>query len=215
MFQKYIAGQYRRPSGIVGRWIGQRMAEQHQPENLWTVNLLDVQPDDHILEVGFGSGFAIQHVAERLTTGVIIGVDFSRTMVRSARRRNAQAVRAGKVDLRYGDAAQLPLDDHAFDKVYSIHSLYFWMQPLQALQEIMRVLKPGGMFILTLLPTERWGAPEDVPSPTPTFRPYSQNELKALLSQVGFIHLRVEADPNLEHRSNYSMIGYKSGSSTP
>jgi ribosomal protein S18 acetylase RimI-like enzyme len=42
MWQKYIDGQYRKPSGIVGRWIGRKMARQHQPENLWTVNLLNV-----------------------------------------------------------------------------------------------------------------------------------------------------------------------------
>jgi protein-L-isoaspartate O-methyltransferase len=59
MFARYIAGQYRRPTGLIGRWIGQKMVEQHRAENLWTVALLDVQPADRILEIGFGGGFAI------------------------------------------------------------------------------------------------------------------------------------------------------------
>ncbi len=126
MFRKYIDGQYRRPTGIVGWWIGRKMAEQHQPENLWTVQLLNLQPGDHVLEIGFGPGFAVQKVAEHLTSGEVGGVDFSRAMVDTAKRRNAAAVRAGKVDLRLGDAAHIPFEDNCFDKAYSIHSIYFW-----------------------------------------------------------------------------------------
>src|SRR5664279_6062799 len=93
MWQKYIDGQYRQPSGLVGRWIGSQMARQHRPENLWTVNLLDVQPTDHVLEIGFGPGIAVEEVARRASGGRVAGVDFSRAMVAAARKRNAAAAR--------------------------------------------------------------------------------------------------------------------------
>jgi len=205
IFDNFIAGQYRRPTGIVGRWIGEKMAQQHRPENLWTVNLLDVQPSDVLLEIGFGPGYAVQEVAKNLTTGKIAGVDFSRTMVASAKRRNAAGVRAGRVDLHYGDVTHLPFADNFFDKIFSINSIYFWTKPLDALHEIRRVLKSDGLLILTLLPTERW---ENAPAATEMFKPYSLLELHELLSQTGFQNIRVEADPNLENRSNCSIIGY-------
>jgi ubiquinone/menaquinone biosynthesis C-methylase UbiE len=207
MFAKYIAGQYRRPTGLVGRWIGQKMVEQHRPENLWTVDLLDVQPADHILEIGFGGGFAIEQVAQHLTYGQISGVDFSGTMVHTASRRNQRAINAGRVNLRQGDAAKLPFQEATFDKVFSINCLYFWTEPLAALQGIYRVLKPGGMLVITLLLTERW--PGEIPTPTPTFRAYSGAELRDLVSRAGFINTRLETDPNLENRSSGSVIGYK------
>src|SRR6476660_5168526 len=125
MWQKYIDGQYRQPTGLVGRWIGGKMARQHQPENRWTVNLLDVHPADHILEIGFGPGIAVEAVANRTANGLVAGIDFSQTMVIAARKRNAANVHAGKVDLRYGDAANLPFAENSFDKAYSIHSIYF------------------------------------------------------------------------------------------
>ncbi|MFN8448275.1 MAG: class I SAM-dependent methyltransferase [Anaerolineae bacterium] len=127
MWQKYIDGQYRQPTGLIGRWIGSRMAQQHRPENQWTVNLLDVQPIDHILEVGFGPGIAIHEVARR--AAFVGGVDFSRAMLTSASKRNASAIREGMVDLRLGDAARLPFADASFDKAYSIHSIYFLALP--------------------------------------------------------------------------------------
>lgn len=207
MWQKYIDGQYRQPTGPVGRWIGSKMARQHQPENRWTVNLLEVQPTNHILEVGFGPGIAIEQVASR--AALVAGIDFSRTMVAAAKRRNAAAIRAGKVDLRYGDAASLPFSNEAFDKAYSIHSIYFWPDPLKALGEIYRVLKPGGLLALTVLPKEKWNPENPELAGTPECKPYYGEELKTMLGKVGFSSLRIEADPNPNVPSNYSVVGHK------
>lgn len=207
MWQKYIDGQYRQPTGLVGRWIGGKMARQHQPENRWTVNLLEVQSTDHILEVGFGPGIAIEQVVSR--AAYVAGIDFSRTMVAAARRRNATAVRSGKVDLRYGDAASLPFSNEAFDKVYSIHSIYFWPDPAKALSEIYRVLKPGGLLVLTVLPKEKWNPEHPELAGTPECKPYFGEELKIMLGKVGFGSFRIEADPRSDVPSNYSVIGSK------
>ena len=201
-----LNAQYRRPSGFIGRWVGEKMADQHRSENLWTVDLLDVQPTDHLLEVGFGPGFALQQIASILTTGVITGVDFSETMVGAAKRRNSQAVKDGRVDVRYGEVKHLPFEDNRFDKVFSINSLYFWIEPLEAFRELRRVIKPNGMLILTFLPTERWeGAPEG----TVDFKPYSSVEVQTLLAQAGFRTIRIEADPTIQHRANFSVIAQK------
>jgi len=209
MWQKYIDGQYRKPSGIVGRWIGRKMARQHQPENLWTVNLLNVQPTDHILEIGFGPGFAVEQVARRASR--VCGVDFSPTMVAAASARNAAAIRAGKVDLRQGDAAHIPFEDATFDKAYSIHCVYFWPDPLMALREIHRVLKPGGLLILTVLPKEKWNPENPELAGTPECTPYSGDDLQRMLGSAGFTDMRITADTHPAHASNYSVAGRKLG----
>lgn len=77
-------------------------------------------------------------------------------MVHAASRRNHATIKAGRVNVRQGNAADLPFAELAFDKVFSINCLYFWTEPLTALQGIYRVLKPGGMLVITLLLTERW-----------------------------------------------------------
>ncbi|MFN8374444.1 MAG: class I SAM-dependent methyltransferase [Anaerolineae bacterium] len=210
MFQRYLDGQYRQPTGLIGRWIGAQMARQHQPENQWTVELLDIQPTDTLLEVGFGPGFAIAKAAERAQQGVVAGVDFSQAMVKAARRRCAAALRAGRVDLRLGDAARLPFADNSFDKAFSIHSIYFWKEPARALQEMHRVLKPEGMVIFTILPRERWNEHDpNAPVGTPDCHAYSGDELSALLLNAGFVQPRITADSQRQHRSNYSIIARK------
>ncbi|MEO8396564.1 MAG: class I SAM-dependent methyltransferase [Chloroflexota bacterium] len=209
MWQRYIDGQYRQPSGLVGRWIGGKMAKQHQPENIWTVNLLDVQPSDHILEIGFGPGIAIEAVAQRANAGLVAGVDFSPTMVAAARQRNAAAIRAGQVDLRRGDAAHLPFADEDFDQAYSIHSIYFWTNPSAALKEIRRVLKRGGRLILTVLPKEKWNPDNPDAAGTPECIPYTGSDLKRLLLGAGFGDITIAADLRAAFPSNYSVIGCK------
>jgi ubiquinone/menaquinone biosynthesis C-methylase UbiE len=210
MLQKYIDGQYRRPSGLVGRWIGERMVRDHQPENLWTVALLHTQPTDCILELGCGAGFAVQELARIVTHGRVVGIDASATMVRAARRRNAQAVAQGRVALQRGDAANLPFAHAAFDNVFSIHSIYFWPQPLRALEAAHRVLKPGGTCTLTVLPKERWNEHDpDMPVGTPECRPYTGAEIARMLVEAGFSSTQIHADPDRTRRSNYSVVGIR------
>jgi len=207
MFQKMIDDQYRRPSGWLGRWIGRKMAQQHIPENEWTVHLLNPQPEDRILEIGFGPGIAIERVAPHLKEGHIAGVDFSQTMVKAARKRNAKAVEAGHVDLRYGDVLHLPFSDGSFDKVYSIHSIYFWPRPVDGLREIYRVLKTGGTLILTILPKEKWGTGDpDKPVGTPECRPYSGEELREMLAEIGYVDIQIVVEEKAVSPSNFSLV---------
>jgi ubiquinone/menaquinone biosynthesis C-methylase UbiE len=55
--------------------------------NRWVVSLLDVQPDDRVLELGFGPGVAIAETSRFAVRGAVFGVDHSSVMVRTAQRR--------------------------------------------------------------------------------------------------------------------------------
>ncbi len=145
-----LAGQHGHPTGIIGRMLGERMVRQHIPETTWTISLLDIKPEDQILELGFGAGRAIELVATQAANGHVSGIDLSQEMVRAASRRNARAIKAGHVALCQGDLTTLPFADNQFDKVFSIQTFYFWSDPPRALAEIFRVLKPGAMLVVTL-----------------------------------------------------------------
>ena len=207
-----LNSQYRRPSGKLGRKIGGEMARDHLPENLWTVARLDPRPSERILEIGFGPGVAIAELAKVVTSGLVAGIDFSETMVEEASARNAAAIQAGLVDLRYGDAAELPFADASFDKAYSIHSIYFWPRPLDALRELQRVLKPGGMLVITMLPKDKW--PANAPGSPLAFGtaeciPYFGSELEEMMIAAGFHSTRIEADEPSAGASNFSVVGVK------
>lgn len=205
-YETYIGRQYRRPTGFVGRIIGNRMAEQHAPENAWSVSLLSVQPNDHILEIGFGPGTTIQRLASLASEGYVAGIDLAPAMIQLARKRNAASIQAGRVSLTYGDAAKLPYSENTFDKVLSIHCLYFWPDPLQVLREIQCVLKPGGKLVLTLLPKEKW--PGDGQG-TPECRVYRGNDVVKLMLEAGFSDADVKPTPDSAPFRELAVIGIK------
>lgn len=183
-----IGAHYRRPDRLIGHIVGDNMAQQHIRENNWTVSLLDVQPTDFVLEIGFGPGIAIQRLAALTPQAHISGIDFSPTMVRAASKRNARSIKMGHIDLHCGDVVTLPFADSSFDKIFSLHSIYFWPQPVRAMQEIYRVLKPEGTLIMTILPKEKWS---NEGADAPLCNVYSGETLSQLMRNNGFTDTRI------------------------
>ena len=175
--------QFGRPSGLLGHLAGFLMA-QGKADDRWVVDLLDVQPDDRVLEVGFGPGVALALIAERTRSGVVAGVDPSAVMVRQAARRNREAVREGRVELRLGTVSDLPYSDTHFTKACAIHSLYFWPSVEGGLRELHRVLAPGGLLVLAVR-MRRAGAGRFDPSRY-GLTDEQVAELVATLGSVGF-----------------------------
>jgi len=145
-----IGTQTRKPSGWLGKIFGHSMAWEHKPLIKWAIALMDIQPADHVLDVGCGSGMVIKLIAQIAVEGLVAGVDYSEEMVQQAFRRNAAAVRAGRVEIKHGDVAALPYDDESYDKVIATETFNFWPDPVANLKEVRRVMKPGGLVALAM-----------------------------------------------------------------
>jgi len=208
MFARLFAGQFRKPGRLFGRLVGNFMARGNEHEAGWTVSLLNIQPNDHLLEIGFGPGVAIQYASQKAANGLVAGIDFSATMVQVAAKRNAAALNAGRVDLRQGEVSALPFSDEAFDKAYTIHCIYFWAKPLDALREVRRVLKAGGLLAVTILPREEWSK-KAPPVPPDIFTLYSGDEVAQLLVKAGYREVRVEMCPQPDKFPGGCVLGVK------
>ena len=184
--RRFLRAQFGRPTGILGSLIGKIMART--PSNheriQWTLSLLEIQPRDRILEIGFGPGFAIQRVCKLAPEGFVAGVDHSEVMVRQAGKLNASAIRAGRVRLRLGSATDLPRFDELFDRIFTINSIHFWPEPVQCLRSLHSQLRPGGCIAVTLQPRSR-SATDD------TARELGQ-EVADKLRQAGFSGVHLE-----------------------
>lgn len=152
---KSFRAQFGHPTGLVGRLVGVILALENRQRIEWAVNLLGVQPTDIVLEIGFGPGVGIQFLAAKATQGLVAGVDISKVMVEQASRRNAQGLRAGRVELWQGTAENLPYVDQYLDKVLTINSFHIWPDKQPALHEIYRTLKPGGTLAIVEQPPEK------------------------------------------------------------
>jgi ubiquinone/menaquinone biosynthesis C-methylase UbiE len=149
-----IRSQFRQPQGVAGWLAGWEMAlrSSNRQRNVWAVGLLGVEPTDRVLEIGFGPGIAIRELSRRATHGLVCGVDHSAVMVRQATRRNAAAVRAGRVVLRLGAAEHLPAFAEPFDKVLAVNNMGMWREPDAGLQALHRLLRPGGRIAIVSQP---------------------------------------------------------------
>ena len=123
-----IVGQFHRPHGLGGHLAGWVMAHRssNRRRNRWAVSLLDVQPADRVLEIGFGPGIAIGELSRLAVRGQVYGIDHSAVMVRQARKRNASAVHSGRVKLWAGSVEDLPTLGEPLDKILAVNSMGFW-----------------------------------------------------------------------------------------
>lgn len=157
----YIDRQHREPAGFVGQLVGRRMLRQHAPETAWSLELLRLGPADRVLEIGVGAGRALALALAQATHGSVVGLDLSPTMLRVAAQRNRAAIERGQLALLRGDVAALPLAGRRFDKLLSIHTFYFWPDPLAVCAELAGMLAPGGRLVTTFasarrLPSGAW-----------------------------------------------------------
>ncbi|HZQ08332.1 MAG TPA: class I SAM-dependent methyltransferase [Anaerolineae bacterium] len=191
MFLKLFSAQFRKPTGFFGRYIGNRMARGNQYEAEWTVSLLNLQPTDRVLEIGFGPGVAIQLVSQKVTNGQVVGIDLSATMVHLARQRNAPALQTGRVQLDQGDVINPPYPPDSFDKAFTIHTIYFWQSPADALKQLKRVLKADSLLAITMMTKDKW----QPPPPSNIFTLYSPDDVQRFLTDAGFQQIQVKTSP--------------------
>jgi SAM-dependent methyltransferase len=97
---------------------------------------------DEVLEIGFGTGLNLEHYPERVRR--VIAVDPARGMNRIARGRIARS--RIDVDLVVESAHGLPFENESFDRVVSTWTMCSIPEVSKALEEVYRVLKPGGRF---------------------------------------------------------------------
>jgi len=149
-----VVAQFGRPHGLAGWLAGWEMAlrPSNRKRNRWAVALLDVQPQDEILEIGFGPGLAIRELARRATDGFVLGIDHSEVMVRQAAVRNRAAVEQGRVDLRLGSALDLRDFSEMFDKALAVNNFGMWPEPGARLKDLRGALRPGGRVAIVSQP---------------------------------------------------------------
>lgn len=184
--KRYVISQFGHPRGLVGRLAGAIMASKNRERIEWTIEKLDVAPSDRILEIGFGPGVSIELLAQRASEGFIAGIEVSETMLAQATVRNRAAIDVGRVELEQGTVDSIPYGESTFDKVLAINSHMFWDDLPRALEELDRVLKPGGALVIVFQPPTAEGQRQVETT---------ASRLSARVEQSGFIETAIQVEP--------------------
>ena len=143
---------------------------------------LSLKENDHILEIGSGTGKLACKITHQLTTGLIEGVDFSKSMFNISKRNNKQSISDGKVKFHFGEFEKRPFSPDSFDKVFSVNTVYFWQNPDVTIKKIARVLKQNGKLVVGYHEKREM---EKKPLNRDVFKFYSVSEFEEFLASNG------------------------------
>jgi ubiquinone/menaquinone biosynthesis C-methylase UbiE len=186
------ARQLGRPEGEVGSAIAERLNAVNRGVNEAVFRRLGLKRGHWVLEVGFGNGRLLPVLMRQAEDIRYAGIDISGTMVEEASRHNHALVAAGHAAFHHAPAEAIPLPDGAFDRAFAVAVVYFWAEPVKALAEVRRVLRPGGVSIVASLRPET-AASMDFARPEFGFRVRDEGTLVGMHREAGF--RRVVAEP--------------------
>jgi SAM-dependent methyltransferase len=144
----YLMNQVRKPDRWIGRFFLWTMNLSHSSLTDWGLKHVQIEKDLTILDVGCGGGRTIQKEAAIATEGMVYGVDYSEGSVAAASAKNAQSIKSAHVEIKKASVSQLPFPNEKFDLITAVETHYYWPHLVKDMQEILRVLKPGGTLIL-------------------------------------------------------------------
>ena len=157
---------------------------EHSDTAEQTFARMNLQPGDRVLDLGCGTGWASRRLAQRVFPGEVVGVDIADVMIQLAEERSRHLV-----NLRFfrASAENLPGPDNSFDKVFSIESFYYYPDQGMALDQLRRVLVPGGrIFICMFLYKDNPYAVRSQQAHKVPVRLCSEDEYISLINRHGF-----------------------------
>jgi len=187
------SGNPGKPHGEDGNAMLLRMNDSHYAVTGWGLGHWSIAGDDRILDIGCGGGATLKRMSTEVTSGHLTGLDYSATSVETSKDVNREAVEAGKMEILEGSVAALPFSGDAFDKIITVESFYFWPDPQENLKEVLRVLKPGGTFLLVADVYGRYDLPKSVLENIERFHLFNPTleEFRILFERAGFVDVLV------------------------
>jgi ubiquinone/menaquinone biosynthesis C-methylase UbiE len=169
------------------------MNVSHSSVTDWGLKHVLIEKHFAILDVGCGGGRTIRKLAAMTTEGMVWGVDYAEGSVAASRAINRQLIEAGRVEIRRASVSQLPFPDDTFDLVTAVETQYYWPNLVKDMQEILRVLKPGGTLII-IAESYKHGRYESLQQPVMKLLRSTElgvDEQKELFSTAGYADVQI------------------------
>ena len=118
------------------------MEDRHWHTAKHALARMPLEAGDTVVDLGCGSGYALRALRETADIGRGVGLDGAPEMARNA----ASYTEDGAVGFTVGDFDSLPFATNSVDHVFSMEAFYYAPDPVHTLEEIRRILRPGGTF---------------------------------------------------------------------
>ena len=193
------------PRGFWGRYVAAVMNRVNVGITRHILDQLHLAPGQQVLEIGFGGGVSFDLVLPLISGGCLHGFDLSADMLRQRTRERSADIAAGRLELKNGNVVSMPYADASMDRAFAVNVIYFWPEPVAALKELCRVLKPGGRLALGV---RSKAAMQALGLARPPFRHYEDDEYRKFFIDAGFSHFEI-ASTLLAKIETQALIGVK------
>ncbi len=185
-----------KPQGIGGKLFVNKMnSGAHAELSKWGLSFLTLENYSDILEIGCGGGANVANLLEGCPNGHVTGIDYSDVSIKTSRKVNAEAIKAGRCRIEQGNVRDLSFADESFDLATAFETIYFWPEIEDSFAQVARVLKKDGTFFIC---NETDGEdPEGYQweKEIEGMKIYKAEEIQKNLKQTGFSEISVEREP--------------------
>lgn len=190
------------PTGVAGQLLIKRMEkdESVSARAAWAVDLLDLSDEDQVLEVGFGTGVALEQIARQIPLGSLVGIDHSSLMVKRASDRLRQFKEELPLALITASIEDPPNLEQKFSRVLIINSLMYWPDKEKYLRKIKGMMLPDSKILIVYQPTD--------PKSTEEATRRTGRGINKLLVLTGFQEVRTEFNLEITPLPAIAISGY-------
>lgn len=191
-----LAAQLRHPHGSAGTEVGRMMNVSNEGMIQHCMGLATAQTNGAILELGHGNAHHVGYLLSGKNDIEYFGLEISELMHTEAMASNMEWINRRRASFTLYDGGVIPFEDGVFDSVMTINTLYFWKNPLEMLDQMYRVLKPGGQCCITFADKSFM---QELPFTGFGFTLYSSSDFKNLANASSFqqvvLHKQTENIP--------------------
>jgi len=199
---KIIAQNLANPQGEKGIEIGEMMNSTNIGMTLESIKTLLIEDNEHMLEIGHGNAGHLKSVLNKAKNVQYTGIDISETMHNEAKRLNKELESQAGFVLYEGK--KLPFEEKTFNKIFTVNTVYFWEEPTDFLNEIYRVLKKDGTFVLTF---GQKSFMEKLPFTQYNFNLYNNGEMEELVCKSHFKRMKIsEKEEEIKSKTRDGLI---------
>lgn len=186
-----ILGNAKKPAGFLGHMMLAGMNLGHTGLAVWGCRFLGEEIPDQVLDIGCGGGANVKRFLNRYADDHVTGLDYSAVSVESAHKRNRAAIQAGRCEILKADVSHLNLPENQYDLVTAFETVYFWPEIHKSFENVLRVLKPGGRFLIVNESTGTDQAAVKFAEMIDGMNLYTPGQLKELLETAGFADIKI------------------------
>ncbi|UNC90983.1 class I SAM-dependent methyltransferase [Candidatus Contubernalis alkaliaceticus] len=186
--------QCKKPSGKMGKQVVEEMNKHHFHLTSWGLEKVHIEENSIILDIGCGGGSTVARLASMAVGGKVYGIDYSPDCVNWSKAHNKQLISKGRVEILHAGVEKMPFEENQFDIVMAVETVYFWPGLVKCFQEVRRVLKSSGKFVIVneMYVNEAFKERNDKFTAAGEMILHTPEKLKELLEKAGFKSVTID-----------------------